>query len=94
MANLVVTATANTIAVDFGAYSTAANISKGTWRKDKIIKFTLADSDLYVTAIVQGGGVWNLVYASSGNNMIVDTVAGAGPSSNADLYTKLIALIA
>lgn len=93
MANLIVTSTTNTIAVDFGVYSTPVGISKGTWSKDKIIKIILADSDEYVEIDVANSGIWNLVFEASGNNMIVDTVAGGSPSSNADLYAKLIALI-
>jgi len=35
-----------------------------------------------------------MVYSASGSNMVIDTVDGAAPTSNSDLYDKLIALIA
>lgn len=93
MANLVITSTANTMAIDFGVYVSDSLPDKGTWRKEKVMCITLAESDTYVTMIIDGR-ILNLVQAASGSNLIVDTVAGVGPSDNADLYAKLIALIA
>lgn len=94
MPNIVVTSTANSIKVDFGDYASSVGFKKGTWNKSEIVAFELAASDAYVTAIPTVGPRWNLVYQSSGQNLIVDTVAGAAPTSNSDLYDKLIALIA
>lgn len=94
MPNVVVTSTTNSIKVDFGDYASNTIPAKGTWAKHAIANFQLADSDAYVTAHALEEPHWNLVYAASGQNLIVDTVDGVAPSSNADLYDKLIALIA
>ena len=94
MPNVVVTSTANSIKVDFGDYAAAVGFKKGCWSKGSIVNFELASGNEYVTALSLGGPRWNLVYQASGVNLIVDTVAGVAPTSNDDLYTKLIALIA
>lgn len=94
MANIVITSTANSIKVDFGDYASTVGMVKGTWNKRTIESFKLAVSDAYITAHTTEEPRWNLVYAESGNNLIVDSVDGVTPTSNNDLYNKLIALIA
>ena len=94
MANVVITSTTNSIKVDFGVYNTALNLEKGTWSKDKVLNFQLLKGDASVLARIQDEPQWGLVYSASGENLVVDTIDGVAPSSNDDLYTKLIALIA
>ena len=94
MANVVVTSTTNSIKVDFGDYASSVGMAKGTWNKGNISSFKLASGDTYVSAHTLEEIRWTLVYAASGANLIVDSVDGASPSSNSDLYDKLIALIA
>jgi len=95
MANIVVTSTANSIEVDFGVYAGGSIPKKRTYNKDKtILFFSLEPSDAFVSAISEGSAQWNLAYTATTNCFIVDSVAGAAPSSNSDLYDKLKALIA
>jgi len=94
MANIVITSTTNSIIVDFGVYVGGDIPKKATYNKAHILHFSLEASDAYVTAQNDGEPQWNLAYAATTNCFIVDSVAGAAPSSNSDLYNKLIALIA
>jgi len=95
MANIVITSTANSIEVDFGAYAGGSIPKKRTYNKSKtVFFFTLEPSDAFVSAVSEGSNQWNLAYTATTDCFIVDTVAGASPSSNSDLYDKLKALIA
>ena len=94
MANVVITSTANSIKVDFGIYNTALNLEKGTWSKDKVLNFQLVKGNVSVLARIQDEPQWGLAYSASGENLVVDSVDGVTLTSNDDLYTKLIALIA
>lgn len=93
MANIVITSTTNTLKIVFNTLASSAGLEKGTWRKDKIINFTLAKSDEYVQADIVEGESWNMAYSASGGNMVVDSIDAVSPSSNSDLYDKLIALV-
>lgn len=93
MANLVITSTTNSVKVDFGVYGVGNIPLKGTWRKDKIINFSLQLSNAFVIASTIGEPEWQLSYDGT-NGMQVDSVDGVAPTSNSDLYDKLIVLIA
>ena len=92
MANLVVTSTANTILVDFGALASTAGMKKGAWNKSRI-KFQLMLSDSYVKVMVIGEPTWAVSFDGSTGTLQIDSVAAAAPASNDDLYTKLVALL-
>lgn len=95
MANVVITSTTNSIKVDLGVYGAvpAVDYSNVTIRKDKIIDIKLKNSGSFVEAVVQDDGKWTISFNPVGNALVVDTVDGVAPTSNSDLYTKLIALI-
>ena len=93
MANIVITSTTNSIKADFGVYAPTIKIKKGAWRRDLITSFQLADGDEFIVAYVVGENRWNLSYTNGSANLIVDSVDGVAPTSNSDLYDKLIALI-
>lgn len=90
MANLVVTSTTNSILVDFGAFP-IGTMTKGVWRKNSIDSFCLT-SDRIIIFTLEGS--FEVCQASTTGALIIDSVDGAAPSSLADLYTKLSALIA
>lgn len=93
MANLVITSTGSTIAVDFGAYSTQAGATVGTWPKSGIQSVQIYEGGAYVYVRMGGGQEWHISHAANSYNaLIVDSVDGAAPSSNADLYAKIAAL--
>lgn len=95
MANIVVTSTTNSIEVDFGAYAGGDIPKKRTYSKSKTIFYmTLEPSDAKVTVLSEGSPVWQLAYTATTGCFIVDSINGASPSSNSDLYDKLKALIA
>ena len=95
MANVVVTSTTNSIKVDFGVYAGGAIPKKRTYNIGKTIFYmSLEPSDAMVTVLSEGSPQWNLAYTATTDCFIVDSINGSAPSSNSDLYDKLIALIA
>lgn len=93
MANIVVTSTTNSIKVDFGVYSSSLGFSKGVWRKEKV-RFNLKHSSTYVDVLVDGEPDFAVTYDGSTGTLQIDSINGVAPTSNSDLYDKLIALIA
>jgi hypothetical protein len=92
MANLVITSTTNTINVSFNDLSVPVGIKKGCWNKTRIT-FNLAPSDLIVKVLVIGESSWAISFDGSSGTLPVDSVNGVAPTSNSDLYDKLVALI-
>lgn len=92
MANIVITDSTNTVKADFGVLGVVPLPKKGAWRKDEIIKITLEPSDAYVKVLVLGENEWALSFNGT-NGLQVDSVNASAPSSNSDLYDKLVALI-
>lgn len=91
MSNIIVTTTTNSVKVDFGVYSSDLAISKGAWNKDEVASITLNANHVYMQ--MKGGVEWALNYDLQDKGFIVDSIDGAAPSSLADLYAKLIAMI-
>jgi len=92
MANIIVTSTTNTIDVDFGDYSSLLdNLLEGCYQKREIKFYRFSDR---VVAISHQEKNWNLCYTATTGCFIIDSIDGVAPTSNSDLYDKLIALIA
>ena len=91
MANIVITTT-NAINVDFGVYSTTLEFSKGSWRKDNIINIKHLTSCIEVNVLSEKE--WLVSFDGAGTSLQIDSIDGVAPTSNSDLYDKLIALIA
>lgn len=92
MANLVITDSTNAIKVDFGVLGVAPYPKKGAWNKNEIVTIQLQPSDTFVKIINIGEAEWQTSFDGN-NGLQVDTVNGVAPSSNSDLYDKLIALL-
>lgn len=92
MANIVITTTTNSVKVDFGVYASDLSISEGTWNKDEVGSITLNDNHVYMQ--MKGGVEWALNYDIQSKGFIVDSIDGTAPTNLADLYAKLIAMIA
>lgn len=92
MANIIVTSTTNTIQVTFGVYESSVIPKKGTWHKEYIQSFSLMPSDSFVKGRTVGEPEWQLSFNGT-NSMQVDSVNGVAPTSNSDLYDKLVALL-
>lgn len=91
MANIVITSTTNSIKVEFNDYSTVLGVDGGTYQKRDIVIYRLTDR---VQCEVKGEKTWFVAYTSTTGCFIIDSIDGVAPTSNSDLYTKLIALIA
>lgn len=93
MANIIVTSSINSIEVDFGAYSSSLVMAKAVWRKNDV-HFNLKYSSANVDAVVYNANAFAITFDGSTGTLQVDSVDGVSPSSNSDLYDKLIALLA
>lgn len=93
MANLVVTSTATKISVDFGALSSAVGFSKGTWEKDVIGSVVLDSATNWVEVHTKTGDNWKVCYTAYADSLVIDSIDGVAPTSNSDLYTKIVALM-
>jgi hypothetical protein len=92
MANIIITSTTNSIKVDFGVYSTALGVTRGIWKKDHIVNITeLTDM---VDINFENQPDWKVSFDGVVDTFQVDSLDGVAPTSNTDLYDKLIALIA
>ena len=93
MANIIVTSSTNSIKVDFGTYSSSLGMAKAVWRKNDV-HFNLRHGSDFAEAVVYNENAFALSFDGSTGTLQVDSVDGVAPSSNSDLYDKLIALIA
>jgi hypothetical protein len=101
MANLVITTTTNSIKCDNGVYSGVTGAlgiiqKKATFRKDEIFRISLEPSELYVEVQfkARSSNYFILSFDGAAGTLQVDNIDGVAPTSNSDLYDKLIALIA
>jgi len=92
MANLVITANTNDIAVSFNDLAAAVGIKKGNWHKARIT-FQLMPSDAFVKVLVLNEPTWAVSFNGAADTLQIDSVASVAPTSNSDLYDKLIALL-
>ncbi len=92
MANLVVTSNTNNIDVVFNDLAAGVGIKKGNWNKLRIT-FQLMPSDAFVKVLVLNEPTWAVSFDGSTGTLQIDSVAGVAPTSNSDLYDKLIALL-
>ena len=93
MANLVVTSNTNNIDVVFNDLAAGVGIKKGNWNKLRIT-FQLMQSDAFVKVLVLNEPTWAVSFDGSTGTLQIDSINGVAPTSNSDLYDKLIALIA
>lgn len=90
MAKIVITASTNCIKFEFNDVKTRIGLLKSIWNKSDL-HFELPDGEKYVQVFAFNKPLYDLGFDDSGG-LEVDTVAGAEPTSNSDLYDKLIAL--
>jgi len=90
MANIVVTSTANSIKVEFNDYSTMLDMTKGTWSKSNITSVHLKTSGILISML--GEHDWLVSFDGSVGTFQIDTIDSVAPTSNSDLYDKLVAL--
>jgi hypothetical protein len=91
--NLTETANTNNIDVVFNDLAAGVGIKKGNWNKLRIT-FQLMQSDAFVKVLVLNEPTWAVSFDGSTGTLQIDSINGVAPTSNSDLYDKLIALIA
>ena len=91
MANITITTTTNSINVVFNDYSSFIGFEESCYPLDSIRFYKMSD---HVEAYIHNERQWKVSYATLSGSFTIDTISGVAPTSNADLYTKLIALIA
>jgi hypothetical protein len=92
MANIVITSTTNSINVDFGVLDSVVGMSKGTWRKEDV-SFFLKYNNEFIMVKVHNDTPFAISWNGSTGTLQIDSVTGVAPTSNSDLYAKLIALL-
>lgn len=92
MAKIVVTSTANYIHAVFNDYASAVNMSYATWPKSSIDRMEMNTSGDGITVHMKDNTQWTVDWDAA-NYFKVDSVDAVPPTSNADLYTKIQALI-
>lgn len=90
MANIVITSTTTVLSIVFNDLSTQVDIVKGTWFKTQLISIELHIGYVYIDR--KRGQAWNVTFDGVGG-LQIDSINGVAPTSNSDLYDKLIALI-
>lgn len=90
MANIVITSTTNLVIVNWGDY--ASLFKKESWHKSSLHLFLQA-SENYVECREDNGTAVCLSYSTTTNSFTVDSINGAAPTSNSDLFDKLVTLL-
>jgi hypothetical protein len=93
MANIVIVSTTNSIKFEFNDYASALNSKKMALSKLSVIKINLEPNDVCVTLNIFDDISLIMSFDGAVGTKKVDTVNTVAPTSNSDLYDKLIALI-
>lgn len=93
MANAVVTSSTKYVKVVFNDMSTSAGRTIAYFSKEHIAEVYTPGCDCYVVIKLDDGAIWDVSLTGNDNTLMIDTVAGATPSDNADLCDKIAALI-
>ena len=93
MANVVVTSTSLVVSADFGDYASGVGMTKGSWQRSSITSVVLNNSSDWIEVRTKDNSRWQICYSAYANSLIIDSVNGVAPSSNSDLYDKIVALM-
>ena len=89
--NIVIVTTTNSIKVDFNDLSSAVGVENGTWNKSAVKSIKKATN--HVEVYTNEDHRWLCTFDGS-DFLQIDAIDGVAPTSNDDLYAKLIAMIA
>lgn len=92
MANIEVTTTATRFKVSFNDLCSLSGFKKRTFFIEDV-NFDLACDDAFVRATVKGEREWLLTWDGEGETMQIDSIDDVAPTSNEDLYNKLVAIL-
>jgi hypothetical protein len=100
MANIVITSSTNVIKCDNGVYAGLTGPlgviqKKVAFRKDDIFRISLEPTELYVEVQFKsrGNSYFLLTFNGVVGTLQVDLVDSITPTSNSDLYDKLVAIL-
>jgi hypothetical protein len=93
MANVVVTSDSTSILVEFNDSASVLGLKRRTWRRADVININLRSDESIIEVTTSIGQIWLVSYNSVSGALIIDSVNGVAPTSNADLFTKLRALM-
>jgi hypothetical protein len=91
MANVVIVTSGTNIDVAFNDYAGGSIPSNARYTQSDIIK--IEEFSDHVAVTMRDEAVWYCVYTSTNGYLIIDTIDTVAPLSNADLYSKLKALM-
>lgn len=92
MPNITITTTTNLFKVDFGDLCMTPGVDgvkKGVWRKDHLVFMNVVCDDSFVQVLFQDGRKWAVSHDGV-NGLQIDSIDGVAPTSNDDLYQKLV----
>ena len=97
MANIVITKTGNIVDVDFGIYSASSDVDgkRAAYKVEDISIVWLEKDDSFVNVKMKDAitiSHWKLSFDSVSGVFTVDSIDGAAPTDNIDLYNKINAL--
>ena len=98
MANIVVTKTGNSLIVAFNDYSSAVEADKRSYDCRDVVEIELSEGASGVIVMMRDAHKverWFLTYDSGyvgTEKFIIDSIEGAAPTSESDLFDKLNAL--
>lgn len=92
MANIQITVSGTNVDVDFGAYGDGSILPyQSRYQRGDIVRVQRFTD--YVAVTMRDDEIWDVVYTATGSYLIIDKISTVAPTSNTDLYTKLIALM-
>ena len=92
MANITIVSTANSLQIDFGDYAAVLEETKGVWVKSNILSFR--EKTWYVEVNIIEEKQWHVSFDGAVDTFQIDLINTVAPTTNADLFLKLQALIA
>jgi hypothetical protein len=92
MANLIITKTTFTVKIEFGIYSEDTNIKSESFRRNQISEVKERFGGTHITVVILDGEDFDISYNTYKHAMVVDLIDGVAPTSNEDLFNKLVAL--
>jgi len=93
MANAVVTSTGTTIKVEFNAVAPVVGYDVGYYQRSSLAQLQQDDTNDVVLVNMRDGSSFVCSLTGANNSLPIDTINGATPADNADLATKLAALM-
>jgi hypothetical protein len=92
MSNVVITSDLNRVYFVFNDYSSEAGATSGDWNKSALsLEMNYSDRDIFV--FDSAHNLFRLSYNAVSGALLVDSVNGVAPVSNADLKSKLDAVL-